>query len=248
MPRRSGSLLCVFLFLWSALAPRPGAAQTPPPGDGDRSSRWPGVDWSYFTTTESLVVLGAAAVTAGWTWEESDENFPALQRSLDGNFLDGPADVGNVYGDGLVIGGLSVGLYGLGSLTGSDRTRHAGVDVGRAFVYSSLVTGGIKYAVNRKRPSGGPLSFPSGHTTAAWSTVPVAWHYTGWKGGAPLTFLAAMTAVGRMEENRHYLSDVLAGAAIGYVVGRAVVRHRGKQDGRLGLVATPGGAALSWKF
>ena len=39
--------------------------------------------------------------------------------------------------------------------------------------------------------------------------------------------MASVTAFARMQENTHYLSDILAGATLGYIVGRTVVRVNG---------------------
>ena len=36
-----------------------------------------------------------------------------------------------------------------------------------------------------------------------------------------------MVAASRLQRNKHYLSDVLAGATLGYIVGRTVVRVNG---------------------
>jgi hypothetical protein len=207
-----------------------------------------GIDFGYFTSTTSLVVLGVAGAGAAWSWEETDENFAALQRSLDGSTLEIPIDIGNEYGSGLVLGGTSLGIMLTGSLVDNESMQDFGTDLLRSFAYSALVTGTIKYTVNRKRPGGGRLSFPSGHTTSAFSTVPAAWHHTGWKGGIPVTLLAGLTAMGRMEDNRHYLSDVLVGAAIGYIVGSAVVSQRAQTGQNPRVVITPRQAGLAWSF
>jgi hypothetical protein len=45
----------------------------------------------------------------------------------------------------------------------------------------------------------------------------------GWKAGAPLYALGGYVAVSRLQENQHYLSDVVFGAALGIVAGRASV-------------------------
>ncbi len=193
-------------------------------------------------------MLGVAGLAAAWSWEETDETFPAVQRNLDSSFLDGAFDVGNEYGSGLVIGGGAAGLLLVGSLTDHAPTRAFGADLARAFAYSALVTGVLKYSIDRPRPSGGPLSFPSGHTTSAFSTVPVIWRHLGWRGGVPASALASLTALGRMEENRHYLSDVIAGAAIGYLVGAAVAAQRGQDEGGPQVVATPRVVGLAWSF
>ena len=77
---------------------------------------------------------------------------------------------------------------------------------------------GIKYAVDRTRPYGGHHSFPSGHTATSFMTATMLHKEYGWKnpwfsiGGYTV---AAVTGVSRIMNNAHWLSDVMAGAAIG---------------------------------
>lgn len=79
----------------------------------------------------------------------------------------------------------------------------------------------VKAIVNRTRPDGehrrSNASFPSGHAATAFS---IAWVLAlRWRRLFPLWFLLAATvAFSRMYLNRHYLSDVLAGAALGMLV------------------------------
>ena len=73
-------------------------------------------------------------------------------------------------------------------------------------------------------------------TTAAGMAAPmltqiplaqiVAKHF-GWKAAVPAYILAGFTGIARMEDRRHYLSDVFFGAAIGLTAGDAVAGGRG---------------------
>ena len=78
---------------------------------------------------------------------------------------------------------------------------------------------GIKYSVGRLRPDGSRYnSFPSGHTATAFMTASMLHKEYGWR--SPLFSIggytaAAVTGVSRICNNRHWLSDVVAGAAIG---------------------------------
>lgn len=86
----------------------------------------------------------------------------------------------------------------------------------------------FKYAVSCERPNGqDERSFPSGHTSNAFALAAVVERHYGWKAGIPGYALASLVGVSRLQRNKHYLSDVLAGATLGYVVGRTVVRVNG---------------------
>lgn len=83
-------------------------------------------------------------------------------------------------------------------------------------------------------------SFPSGHTTTAFSIATVfARRYRGnLAAGITSYTLAGLVGLSRMTENRHWGSDILAGGILGYLCGTAVVKNydrwlshsRGKQS------------------
>ena len=87
---------------------------------------------------------------------------------------------------------------------------------------AAIMTGAvnsIKYSVRRLRPdSRSRNSFPSGHTATTFMTAAMLSKEYGWRspwysiGGYTV---AAVTGVSRIMNNRHWLTDVFAGAAIG---------------------------------
>ncbi|WP_228730399.1 phosphatase PAP2 family protein [Shewanella yunxiaonensis] len=87
---------------------------------------------------------------------------------------------------------------------------------------STLVTTELlKYAIHERRPDGsGNDSFPSGHTSLTFSAATYVQQRYGWKTSLP--FYAAATYVGwsRVDSDKHYTKDVLAGALIGYLNAR----------------------------
>jgi hypothetical protein len=89
------------------------------------------------------------------------------------------------------------------------------------------------------------LSFPSGHSASAFATAGVLQRHYGWKVGVPATVVAAYVATARVHDNKHYLSDVIFGGAMGIAAERTVTLN----SGRYGLVvspsATPGGGRLT---
>jgi len=80
---------------------------------------------------------------------------------------------------------------------------------------SLVLTRGLKKIVNKKRPSGGDYSFPSGHTSCAFTGAAFLERRYGFKIGIPAYALASYVAFSRIKTNRHDWYDVGAGAAIG---------------------------------
>ena len=111
-------------------------------------------------------------------------------------------------------------MVGMKAFGYESRTKWGGMLVSDAFSMGIMVVTvrGIKYIVNRQRPSGGDHSFPSGHTATSFMTATMLHKEYGWRspwfsiGGYTV---AALTGVSRIMNNAHWMSDVAAGAAIG---------------------------------
>jgi hypothetical protein len=170
------------------------------------------------TTVRSLAVAGLIAYVTR-PYEEPHR----MARLLDNSFLETPVDAGDVYGSGLTLGSGALGIYLLGRATGSQSLQAAGSDLGRSLVASGAAVWSMKLAFGRTRPNGGRYSFPSGHTAAAFSVVPAIRKHFGLKAAVPACALALSAGLGRMEDRKHYLSDVIFGAALGLAIGEAVV-------------------------
>jgi membrane-associated phospholipid phosphatase len=136
-------------------------------------------------------------------------------------------DFANAEGQPIILTPIAAALYAAGRMAPHhQRFRDATYDIGQVFLVSALYTTTIKYATQRERPDGSDkLSFPSGHTSNAFAWATVANHYYGPKVGIPSFAFATFIGIGRMERNVHYLTDVVAGAGLGYLVGRTVTRR-----------------------
>ncbi len=62
----------------------------------------------------------------------------------------------------------------------------------------------------------------------------------GWKVGAPAYAVAGYVAGSRLSENKHYLSDVIFGAAVGIMVGRTVTIDLAEARFAVSPLLTPG--------
>ncbi|RLD90220.1 MAG: hypothetical protein DRJ09_04960, partial [Bacteroidetes bacterium] len=92
-------------------------------------------------------------------------------------------------------------------------------------ILTAGITHGLKFAVGKSRPNGGTHSFPSWHTTFAFTNATVVYNefidsspalaYSGY-------LFSTTTGVFRMVNNKHWLSDVMVGAGIGILVTNLV--------------------------
>lgn len=94
---------------------------------------------------------------------------------------------------------------------------------GRNQFYTSLaanllITYGLKYSINKTRPDGGGASFPSGHTSAAFHGAAFIHRRYGLKYATPAYLAGFLVAASRVDADRHYISDVVAGAVLGIAV------------------------------
>jgi membrane-associated phospholipid phosphatase len=69
-------------------------------------------------------------------------------------------------------------------------------------------------------------AWPSGHTSSSFAFAAVLDQWYGPKVGIPVLMLAGIAAWERIDDREHDLSDVVFGAALGYVVGKTVARNR----------------------
>ncbi len=103
-----------------------------------------------------------------------------------------------------------------------------------SFLTTMGLTYGLKYSINAERPYGGGLSFPSGHTSASFSSAAFIQKRYGWEFGLPAYAAAAFVGWSRVESDNHHLRDVLAGAALG-ILSSYIFADRYQED----VVVTP---------
>lgn len=117
-------------------------------------------------------------------------------------------DIGTAFQVGLVTSSVGFSLYKR-DLAG---LKQYALSLGAA----SATAYALKYIVSEKRPNGADYhAFPSGHTTVAFANAGYLWRRYGFHYGLPATLLAGFVAYSRVEANKHYWHDVIAGAGIG---------------------------------
>jgi membrane-associated phospholipid phosphatase len=205
---------------------------------------WDGTDW-----LKAGLVIGA---TSGLYFADADiRNFAQRNQSPAGNK---GATVGNALGNPLYTL-PPLGLFYLyGHFNEDPKARRASLLAVESLAISGAFTWTIKLAAQRPRPFTGETpttwngpkfkiadtSFPSGHTTAAFSIASVlAEEYGNNQFVPPIAYgLATLTGFARIYDNKHWASDAFFGGAVGYFVGKAVVRYH-TVPGNTALIILP---------
>lgn len=131
--------------------------------------------------------------------------------------------------------GEAGGLYLVGLLAKDQTARETGLLGAEALADSLIVMEVLKTTVGRNRPNAPSepgsffergASFPSGHTIASFALASVIAHKYGDHKWVPFVAYGLATAVGaaRFTGQQHYASDIVVGGAMGYFIGRYVVR------------------------
>lgn len=85
----------------------------------------------------------------------------------------------------------------------------------RSAIATSAATHALKHAIDAKRPGGGNLSFPSGHTSSAFQGAAFIHARYGLRPAVPAYLAAGFVGFSRVHAKKHHLADVLLGAALG---------------------------------
>ncbi|MGB8656238.1 MAG: phosphatase PAP2 family protein [Candidatus Zixiibacteriota bacterium] len=146
-----------------------------------------------------------------------------------------------------VAGFTIVGLYLAGLASHDQKSKRTALLCFESVALSEEITTGLKYLIGRSRPFGNKgafdfhplksppppysLSFPSGHATTAFALSSViAAQYRSWMVRLPAYGFAMAVALGRVNNNVHFVSDVFWGGIIGTAVGRCLVKFHRKDE------------------
>ena len=145
----------------------------------------------------------------------------------------------NPVGYGMTLLVVTLALWALGWCAERPRLHQAAWFASWAFLAAGSLEFALKHLVGRPRPNAGTMSmlpigpsytpefdsFPSGHATSVFA-VACAFAYFYPRLRWPLYLLAACISFGRLYLDRHYVSDVLAGAFIGIVVTTVLLQYK----------------------
>jgi membrane-associated phospholipid phosphatase len=183
-------------------------------------------------STWTILGIGAAAALAVHPADDYVESHIVGNEAAN-NFFSLGQWVGSAYVQfGSAVGLWAVGRYVVPPAEGGSRTNkysEVGFDLLRAQILSGTLVQGMKYSFQRERPSGACCAFPSGHSAAAFAAAAVLERHLGYRLSWPALAGATYVATSRLVDNRHFVSDVVFGAAVGTASGWTVVGTRGRK-------------------
>ena len=198
-------------------------------------------DFKRLPSRDTLTWLGVGAAIALAAHPADRSTSTSLSGS---QTLDDTLEAGETIGGaGFQFFG-SAATYLAGRATDSSRVTAVGADLLRAQILAQTVTTAVKFAVQRQRPDGTQYSFPSGHTSVSFASATVLQRHYGWKAGGLAYGVATYVAASRIQEKRHFLSDVAFGAAIGIAAGRTVTIGVGDNSFAVAPTVTRGGGGV----
>jgi membrane-associated phospholipid phosphatase len=199
-------------------------------------------DVTHVPARQNLFLAGIGGVLAGAA-HSADQTFNVRLRSHYGT-------VNTAFAAGKYIGGTpeqiigSLTTYAYGRLAKQAKVSHLGMDLLQAQILTEMLVEPIKVATQRTRPDdSNQRSFPSGHSAITFAAATVIERHLGWRKSVLGYTVASYVAASRLHDNRHYLSDVIFGAAVGTIAGRTVVHHASDYWAVV-PVAVPGGGAI----
>ena len=191
-----------------------------------------GTDFRNLPTANNAAIIAAGAIGAGLV-HPSDQSFSEwATKSGSVSYT----TIGDVIGNAYTQGAAAIGTYAVGRFSRNDIVTHIGSDLIRGQLLNGIFTTTIKVAVDRTRPTGSNHSFPSGHSSASFTTASILQAHLGWKVGIAAYATAGFVGWCRVRDNQHWLSDVAFGSALGILSGNTVTTGHHRPHG---LVVVP---------
>lgn len=190
-----------------------------------------------FDAKDFLILGGIAGITTAFYFNDANI-FEEIQSNRN-NTYDDISYFLEKAGNGIYqISGLTA-TYLYGYYTSNNKLAETSLLAIESFAISGIFAQCIKISTHRSRPYQGygekhwfasnlisrnNVSFPSGHTTSAFSLATVlSMQYNKLSVSIPAYTLATLVAISRIYDKKHWASDVFAGAVLGHFVAKMVV-------------------------
>ena len=207
------------------------------------------VAWPLQLDLTSSLVLGSAALGTLAMMRHDPHLYSQVERVRwtmnRHSIFDLTLHLGSGLADAAILGAFAFG---------DERARRTSVAGLQALVSVAVTSALLKHVFRVPRPEDGPSqkgyfkgfsadAFPSGHTMAAFGTATVI--SGNYPVAAPFAYTAAsLVGLSVMKRGWHWPSDVLAGGALGAIIGRSALKVNRPHT----IVPAPGGIAVSTEF
>jgi membrane-associated phospholipid phosphatase len=193
-------------------------------------------------------VTATGAVALGALLDKPVDRF--MKKHQDSSVVRAWGNVGKVMP--VALAGAAVGAVAFGDA----RMQNMGLISLESIAGAAALSIGAKHVIGRARPideqgawsrasDKSNASFPSNHATVAFAAVtPFAQEYD-----APWLYgLAAASSMGRAANRQHWVSDVVGGSVLGYVVGSWLWKaQRGNTQSQFAIAPGPKELSVAWK-
>lgn len=212
--------------------------------------------WSNLASQEILV--GGLGLSAGLELTREFTSYPLQAETVKNRPMGSYSKYGDFAGQTYPNILYFLGMEAYSYYADDPEAHEFAIVMLKSTLYSGLVTEITKKVVQEPRP-GDPTSkesFPSAHATRAFAFASTVYELHGSSWGIPAYILATGVAYSRMNDNRHYVHDVLAGAAIGASFGislaRRYINKKEKQsetsNSEFTALPVDGGLALGFRY
>lgn len=220
-------------------------------------SRWDRSDW---------IMAGWVAAGTGMLIA-LDEEIRDVFEDNRSSTTDDLANIFEPFGNGAFTIPALAAFYIFGHFDENDKAKRTALIATESFLITGLYTTILKASFGRHRPSTGDSStsfdgfttdhnsFPSGHTSTAFAIATViANEYEETPYIKPISYgLATLTGLSRMNDEKHWASDVFFGAALGYFTSKTILYLHNNKKGQHFTIyprvdSNGGGLVLSKKF
>ena len=146
-----------------------------------------------------------------------------------------PSHIVSSMGGGIAMFAAPAAILTVGKISHSPEISDTGGLTLRAVAHATVIAQALKQIAGRERPTTGTglgrfrrggSSFPSGHAMSSWAfaTVIASRSQNKWVKVGSYSFAAAV-GMSRIGGRNHFPSDVLAGSAGGFLIGRYIAHH-----------------------
>lgn len=163
-----------------------------------------------------LALAAGTGATIGIHQADSDIQEPFRTK----HYWGGADAIFDLMGNSLIMGGGLLVTVAAAHWADAAKARLTGETMLEAFFLNQVFTYALKFSVQRERPdASNHLSFPSSHTSNAFTLATVTESFFGPWYGVPAYLLAGAIAFSRIDSNQHFASDTAAGALLGMMLG-----------------------------